>query len=204
MEGSMHRWVALVVVLLSTQFAFAQSAAMPLPVAVVKDADGKVMAQIVDLGSAANPEDMYPRILLDVEGGPAWFMVKPVVGLLTSGKTIYFSLDSCLGDAAIDPPAATGFDSFSQTSFEVLGPDLFTGTYRLFRSTSPTTGSFSYLSKWEDGECQSKRGTVTTAPAEEVIPNPLEGFHGPTVAEPTRVLTIAGGDRVVPTPTPAP
>lgn len=200
----MHRWLAVVVVLLSTQFAFAQSAAMPLPVAVVKDADGLVMAQVVDLGSAANPEDMYPRIVLNVDGALAWFMVKPVEGLLTSGKTIYFSLDGCLGDAAIDPPAATGFDSFSQTSFEVMGPDPFMGTYRLFRSTSPTPGSFSSLSKWEDGQCQSKRGTVTTAPAEEVLPNPLEGFHGPTAAEPGRILTIAGGDRVVPTPTPTP
>lgn len=200
----MFRWIAIVVVVLSSQFALAQSVAMPLPVAVVKDSDGLVMAQIVDLGSAASAEDMYPRVLLDVEGVMAWFMVKPIEGLLTSGKTIYFSLDSCLGDAAIDPPTATGFDSFSQTSFEVFGPDPFTGTYRLFRSTSPTTSSFSYLSKWEDGACESKRGTVTTAPAEEVLPNPLDGFHGPTVAEPARVLTITGGDRVVPTPTPTP
>ena len=43
-----------------------------------------------------------------------------------------------------------------------------------------------------------------TAAAEEVLPNPLDGFHGPTIAEPERVLTIAGGDRVVPTPTPTP
>ena len=200
----MHRWIAVAVVLLSAQFAFAQSASMRLPVAVVMDADGLVIGQVVDLGSAASVEDMYPRVLLDVEGVPAWFMVNPVQGLLTSGKSIYFSLDGCLGDAAIDPPAATGFDSFYQKSFEVMGPDPFTGTYRMFRSTSPTTSSFSYLSKWEEGACQSKRGTVSVAPAEEVIPNPLDGYHGPTVAEPARVLTITGGDRVIPTPTPTP
>lgn len=200
----MHRWIAVVVVLLSTQLAFAQSAGLPLPVAVVKDADGLLMAQIVDLGSAASPEDTYPRVLLAVDGVPAWFMVKPVQGVLTTGKAIYFSLEGCLGDAAIDPPAATGLDSFSQTSFEVLGPDPFMGTYRLFRSTSPATSTFSYLSKWEDGACQNRRGNVATVPAEDVIPNPLDGFHGPTVAEPGRVLTIAGGDRVAPIPTPAP
>lgn len=200
----MYRWIAVVVVFLSTQFAFAQSVAMPLPVAVVKDADGLVMAQVVDLGSAPSPEDMYPRIVLNVAGALAWFMVKPVEGLLTSGKTIYFSLDDCLGATAIDPPTATGWDSFTQTSFEVLGPDPFMGTYRLFRSTSPATSTFSYLSKWEDGACQNRRGNVATVPAEDVIPNPLDGFHGPTVAEPGRVLTIAGGDRVAPIPTPAP
>lgn len=200
----MFRWIAIAVVVLSAQFALAQSVAMPLPVAVVKDADGLVMAQIVDLGSTSGAEEMYPRILLDLEGGPAWFMVKPVEGLLTSGKTIYFSLDDCLGDAAIDPPAATGIESFTQTSFEVLGPDAIAGTYRVFRSTSTMPASFSYFSKWEDGICDNKRGTVSPVPAEEVLPNPLEGFHGPTFAEPGRILTIAGGDRVVPTPTPTP
>jgi hypothetical protein len=200
----MFRWIALVVVLLTSQFALAQSVAMPLPVAVVKDADGLVMAQIVDLGSTSGAEEMYPRILLEVEGGPAWFMVKPLEGLLTSGKTIYFSLDDCLGDAAIDLPAATGIESFTQKSFEVVGPDAIMGTHRVFRSTSAPAGAFSHFSKWEDGTCQNKRGTVTSAPAEEVVPNPLEGFHGPTVAEPDRILTIAGGDRLVPTPTPTP
>jgi hypothetical protein len=148
MDGPILRWLAFAVVLLPTRFALAQSVAMPLRVALVKDADAKVMAQIVDLGSAASAEDMYPRILLDVEGGQAWFMVKPIGGLLTSGKTIYFSLDSCLGDAPIDPPTAAGVDSFSQTSFETFGPDPFTGTYRLFRSESPTASTFSCQSKW--------------------------------------------------------
>ena len=131
----MHRWVAVAVVLLSTQFAFAQSAAMPLPVAVVKDADGKVMAQIVDLGSAANPEDMYPRILLDVEGGPAWFMVKPVEGLLTSGKTIYFSSDRD-----------------EHKVYNIYALDLETGTIEQY--TDVTGGCFSPVELGERGDEQ--------------------------------------------------
>jgi len=47
------------------------------------------------------------------------------------------------------------------------------------------------------GYCQDQPGNqINKAPGEEILPNPLDGFHGPTVANPERLLTIKGGTRL--------
>ena len=63
---------------LTAQPVFAQSTVMPLPGATVLDADGKVMAQVVDLGTY----NSYPRVILNIDGVMGAFTVMPERGLL--------------------------------------------------------------------------------------------------------------------------
>ena len=177
---------------LAAQPLLAQSTVMPVPGARVLDVDGKVMAQVVDLGTY----DSYPRVMLKIDGVTGAFTVMPERGWFYSAKVVYFSAPSCSGVVAITPPAGAGMDAITQTSFAVVGPDPDFGTYCVFRSTSITPASFSPASQWASGECLAVTGSVTAVPAEAVIPNPLDGFHGPTTAAPDRVLTIEGGDWV--------
>ncbi len=190
----MVRRIAVLILLgfsaLFAQPVFAQSTVMPLPVATVLGADGKVMAQVVDLGTY----DSYPRVILKIAGATAAFTVMPERGWFYSAKVVYFTAGACSGVLAITPPASTGMDAITQTSHAVVGPDSSLGTYGVVRSTSTTPASFSPASQWASGECLAVTGSVTAVPAEAVIPNPLEGFHGPTTAAPERVLTIEGGD----------
>jgi len=176
---------------LAAQPVFAQSTVMPVPGARVLDADGKVMAQVVDLGTY----DSYPRVMLKIDGVTGAFTVMPERGWFYSAKVVYFSAASCTGVAvAITPPADSGMDAITQTSFAVVGPDRTLGTYGVYRSTSTTQASFTPASQWGSGECLDITGSVTAVPAELVTPNPLDGFHGPTTVAPDRVLTIEGGD----------
>jgi len=193
----MARRSAVVMVLglfaLAAQPLLAQSTVMPIPGARVLDADGKVIAQVVDLGTY----DGYPRIMLKIDGVTGAFTVMPERGWFYSAKVVYFSAAACTGAVvAITPPASTGVDAITQTSFAVVGPDQTLGTYAVYRSTSSTPASFSPASQWGSGECLAVTGSVTAVPAEPVTPNPLDGFHGPTTTAPDRVLTIAGGDWV--------
>ena len=71
------------------------------------------------------------------------------------------------------------------------------GTYRVFRSTSTQTANTPVLSYQVPNDvCHEDTASRVLVPAEEVIPNPLEGFHGPTLANPERTWTIEGGDRI--------
>ena len=86
--------------------------------------------------------------------------------------------------------------------FRIAGPDAVSGTYRVFRSTSMETSQVSVESGWEDyppysGACNDIPATThDLLPAEEILPNPLEGFHGPTVANPERLCRVKGGTRL--------
>jgi hypothetical protein len=185
--------IVLGVLALTAQPVFAQFTVMPVPGARVLDADGKVMAQVVDLGTY----DSYPRVMLKIDGVTGAFTVMPERGWFYSAKVVYFSAASCTGVVvAITPPASTGMDAITQTSFAAVGPDRTLGTYAVYRSTSSTPASFSPASQWASGECLDITGSVTAVPAEPVTPNPLDGFHGPTTVAPERVLTIEGGDWV--------
>jgi hypothetical protein len=185
--------MVLGLIALAAQPVLAQSTVMPLPGAVVLDADGKVIAQVVDLGTY----DSYPRVMLKIGDVTGAFTVMPERGWFYSAKVVYFSAASCTGVVvAITPPASTGMDAITQTSFAVVGPDQTLGTYAVYRSTSSTPASFSPASQWASGGCLDLTDSVTAVPAEPVVPNPLDGFHGPTTAAPERVLTIEGGDWV--------
>jgi len=182
--------MVLGIIALAAQPLLAQSTVMPVPGARVLDADGKVMAQVVDLGTY----DSYPRVMLKIDGVTGAFTVMPERGLFYSAKVVYFSATGCGGVIAITPPASAGMDAITQTSLAIVGPDRDFGTYSVFRSTSGTPASFSPASQWASGECLDVTGSVTAVPAEAVLPNPLDGFHGPTSTAPERVLTIEGGD----------
>ena len=181
--------------------ARAQGPAMPLPGAVVKDADGKLIAQVDSFDSG----NFNPVVLFNFDDVPAPFYMQIQHGMFRSFKSVYFTGPDCTGDVYItEPSEQVGLDIIFQTSFVITGPDAVTGTYRVFRSTSPTPGQVSVNSRWVQGGNISLLGycleneaqQLTLAPAEEIIPNPLAGFHGPTVAYPERMLTIEGGTRL--------
>ena len=187
--------VALVATLMAVLFApvqhvLAQTPEMPFPNLVLKDADGKVIAPIT--------VDPQLWIVLDIDDLPAFLTVNLQTGQILR-KTVYFSGADCTGDAYLYPPGTTyWWDEYTQTSFGVVGPDPDDGTYRLFRTTSANSSSTYPLSRWDENvnECRPETGSRNISPAEEVIPNPLEGYHGPTTANPERLLTVAGGTRL--------
>jgi hypothetical protein len=177
----------------SAQIAFAQSAALSVPLLVVKDADGKAVGQVVSIGN-----DFEPHVVLEIAGTPALFFVDPQYGLINAPYgSIYFSGSACSGDVYVNRFNGV-FEESTQVKVVVTGPDASTGTYRVYRSTSPVAESQSVLSYWSYAtqSCQATTGTRDVLPAEEVLPNPLEGYHGPTAIEPGRVWTLEGGDSV--------
>lgn len=190
---------AFALVVVSTPTIEAQEAEMPVPQMVVRDADGKVMGQVAGfLRSSAS--SMWPVVVIDVDGTPAFLIFQPY-GLIDrvafenspSGGSVYFTGPDCTGSAFVNP--VSGLEAATGTHFGVAGPDPLTGEYRLFRSTSMTVIPIALPSMWRSGICVN---VVTSGglQAEEVTPNPLEGFHGPTTAQPNRLLTISGGDRL--------
>jgi hypothetical protein len=168
---------------------------MPVPNLVVKDADGKVIAQVASFGLA--PGD-HPQIMLDIDGVLVAFGVRLDKGWLVNGKIVYFSESGCQGTPYIQPPNPNKWwETQSETGFGVVGPDPDNGTYRMFRSTSPDVSPTFPLSNWDNGTCGTLGGgQLNLAPAEEVLPNPLGGFHGPTTANPERLLTVEGGTKL--------
>ena len=188
---------ALVVVML--QPADAQSSELPVPQLVVRDADGKVMAQVSGFLRVSS-SSMWPMVVIDVEGTPAFLVFQPY-GLIDrvafetspSGGSVYFTDSDCTGMPLVNPVG--GLEAATGTHFGVAGPDPRTGEYVLFRSTSMTVITIATLSMWRSGICVNVVASGGLQ-AEEVIPNPLDGFHGPTTAQPDRLLTISGGDRL--------
>jgi hypothetical protein len=195
--------VAVSLVLLNTlsTAASAQTPEFPVPLAVVVDADGKAMVQVVSLG-----DNNLPKVLFNFDGVPAAFELDVENGQfehVNNTKRICFTESSCYGDMYIDPPYhAENLEKLTQTSFVIAGPDDSTGTYRVYRSTSPDEVGVWISSCWVDGDslgwCMNSIAPteVSMAPAEEILPNPLEGFHGPTLANRDRLLTIQGGTKL--------
>jgi len=202
--------LATALVLVGTLFipvqdVIAQSADMPVPGLVVKDADGKVMGQVAGFDQGPSATDFFPVVVLNVEGKLAYLVHRPY-GLInksasdasgTGGATVYFTASDCMGDVYLDGIGETGIEALSGNAYGVGGPDPITGEYKLYRSTTLITALESLSSKWQGGSCVNY-GPVTAGviAAEEVTPNPLAGFHGPTTLNPERILTIDGGDRL--------
>jgi hypothetical protein len=215
MEALMRATRAVVlsfVLLMLAAAAAAQSARMPLPGLKIVDADGKTVGEAVDIHCDTGNSDCWPVVVILVDGVPAFLHMRPF-GLIDrvatqspSQGTVFFSSDGCVGAAAVNQ--AGGLELLvARTHFGVAGPDPTLGIYKLYRSTSTTATTFAVESKWANGVCDSNpSGNSALFPAEEVIPNPLEGFHGPTVAEPDRTWSVQGGTTIVPPapPTPTP
>lgn len=189
----------LTLVFVAPHVVEAQSAELPVPQMVVKDADGKVMGQVAGF-LRFSASSMWPVVVIDVDGTPAFLIFQPY-GLIDrvamenspSGGSVHFTGSDCTGMPLVNP--VSGLEAATGTHFGVAGPDPLTGEYRLFRSTSLTVISIATLSMWRSGICVNvvSGGGLQ---AEEVTPNPLEGFHGPTTEHPDRLLTISGGDRL--------
>ena len=202
------------------QYVYAQSPTMPIPLAVVKDADGKLIGQIENAGEI---------ILIDINGATVPFRIKPT-GLVTvqlgqvpiwvPGESggyyksavfeLVFSGPDCTGNVFMAAPEPFGMAIFNRANYAVWGPDPFTGEYRVFKSTStdPNLNAAVYSAwvwetDWDDFSfrtiCKNTdpgQLVYAVSAAVEVLPNPLAGFHGPTDANPERVLTIQGGNRL--------
>jgi hypothetical protein len=175
---------------------------MPHPVAVVRDADGKVVGQI----AGADWRESGPVVFLNVGGKFSVFVLFPW-GLEGRMRTVFFDSPGCIGTPYVKFSGNwdSGVWKFSER-LATWGPDPVAGSYRVYRRASQPVYSQNIYSLWEGGECVAASGDLrdNLMLAEEVIPNPLGGFHGPTLAEPDRVWTIDGGDRIVQSSTPAP
>ena len=196
--------VFLALTVVPCQSVIAQNTEMPVPGLVVKDADGKVMGQVAGFAQG-NGVDFFPVVVLNVEGKLAYLVYRHY-GLIDrvasnkggiGGASVYFSNSDCIGDPYVNQIDEVNLEGLTGNMYGVGGPDPTTGEYKLYRSTTMTVTVPSLSSKWQGGICLNY-GPLTKGvlAAEEVIPNPLAGFHGPTTLNPERILTIDGGDRL--------
>jgi hypothetical protein len=197
------RVVVTFAVLLESSIVAAQSTVMPIPVAVVKDGAGKTVGQVV--GYRGGSEGIWPMVMLDIDGTPGFFVMQQF-GLVdrngsdgNSGISVYFSGAGCTGDAALNYPIG-GIEAAIGTIFGVVGPYPTLGNYEVYRSTGDPPAAFSYQSMWANGACLNSSGAMLLLPGEAIVPSPLEGFVGPTVAEPDRFWTVEGGTTIIPPP----
>ncbi len=196
--------IAAITLVGPNHIAVAQDAEMPVPGLVVKDADGKVMGQ-VDGFLPGTSGTLYPVVVFNIEGSLAFLVYRPY-GLIDGvahaagnlgGPTVYFSGSDCTGNSYVNIVHPDGVEAQSGYAYGVGGPDPTSGEYKLYRSNTLAAGMSFVTSKWEGGTCRNYGPTdPDVLSAEEVVPNPLAGFHGPTTANPERVLTIEGGTRL--------
>jgi len=186
-----------ILVCMGPQTAEAQSPEMPVPQLVLLDADGKPMAQVVGMDSYT----VY--VLFDFDGVAARFSVI-ANGVFASYSVLFFSEPNCVGDVYLSAPHSFGpWESLTPRYFAIAGPSPDDGTYRVFQSTSLDPVQPTLASVWSNptsgfGECEpwGGGGPYVYAPGEEILPNPLAGFHGPTLANPERKMSFKGGTRL--------
>lgn len=179
------------------QVAEGQSPEMPEPQLVLLDADGKPMVQVVDISG------LSVVALFDFDGVPARFSVDVESGF-RSGSGVAFSEPNCVGKVYLSVWAFGVWEVLTQKLFTIIGPHPDDGTYRVFRSTSLDFTTDIPASVWSSptsgfGECVPYTGGGPgggRVPAEEILPNPLFGFHGPTAANPDRRFSVKGGTRL--------
>lgn len=187
------------------QGAIAQSPEMPLPALVLVDADGKPMAQVVNV-DVSHPSPgwgttVQVTVVFNFDNNLAAFSFNPS----GDGRTIdadlllRFPSGDCTGQPHLPRDRSFNYFTTERTAYVILGPDSADGTYRVYRTTQGSSTEYfnSYLdARGENCIYDNQSGQSTLYIAEEVIPNPLEGFLGPTDANPERVLTIEGGTRL--------
>jgi hypothetical protein len=171
---------------------------MPAPTAVFKDADGNAIGQLVGFWTMGG---MYinPLVLLNFDGVLGLFEVGPkYIRSLGAGNPA-FSGSDCTGQVYLGPYLPGGFADMTHGFAAVVGPDSETGSYRVFiaRTETPVSGEIRSSMSWRDGTCTNADQPTAGEfiPAEELLPNPLADFHGPTAEHPERTLVIEGGTR---------
>ena len=86
--------------LIPIQIAEAQSASMPVPGLVLKDADGKIMGQVFDVGSASN--EYRVTVVFSIQGKPTGFEIYgPGAGHFGTEQKVFFTGSGCIGDEYI-------------------------------------------------------------------------------------------------------
>ena len=188
--------VAFALTVIITPLVGAQSPEMPEPLAIVVDADGKPMVQVASIRA----EEV--NVLFDFDGVSAGFELILQNGSFNGCCFVFFSDDNCLGDVYMSPWSENRvLEVSNQQGFAIAGPDATSGTYRVFRSTSTSVSPTFPESVWNQttilGTCLDiNPDQINLLTAEEILPNPLDGFNGPTVANPERLLTVKGGTRL--------
>jgi len=143
-------------------------------------------------------------VILNIGGIPALFEVNRN-GLqdysthsTRTGNLFYRSPDCTGEEIYMNVPDTGGIEHFTGVNFAVYGPDPTSGEYVVYRSVAVSALDQEYRSEWLDQSCQSVPPDQYkySQPAEEVVPNPLAGFHGPTRFQPERYWTISGGDKL--------
>lgn len=171
---------------------------MPAPTAVFKDADGKTIGQLVGFWTMGGAY-VNPLVLLNFDGVLGLFEVGPknIRSLGAGGPS--FSGSDCTGQVYLGRYLPGGFADMTEGLATIVGPDSETGTYRVFvaRTETPVSGEIRSSMNWRTGTCTNSEEPTTGdfIPAEELLPNPLADFHGPTAEHPERTLTIEGGTR---------
>jgi hypothetical protein len=194
--------VTLALLILTAHQGLSQSSALSLPAAVATDADGKVVGQIAGVEYYPFEESSVPLVFLNIDGKFTVFRLYPW-GLEGGYDTVHFDSPNCSGTPYLRGSGRyKDMWGFSQ-KLGVVGPDPVAGTYRVYYQASPPVSDVTIYSEWGLGGCFDWGHGMPydfLGLAEEVIPNPLEGFHGPTLAEPDRVWTLEGGDVISPPP----
>jgi len=201
MRASLLTLLLVVVALVPNQQVVAQSPEMPEPLAIVVDADGKPMVQVISITSNETTSTVMVGVLFDFDGELDFFNVDLELGHFDNGpsQVVFFSGDNCTGDLFVNGPQQVHAALQLQTRHVIDGPDSGSGVYRVFRTTGQPPVSVLIESRWNIAlsVCEDTSPTqLEKNPAEEILPNPLEGFHGPTTANPDRVLAVRGGTRL--------
>lgn len=187
--------VAVTAALVQSSTAAAQSAVMPLPVAVAKDGDGKVFGGISD----CNP----PTVMVEIDGvvNPFEIRADGPKALPFNQDEIMFQGENCSGDPYMVSVDASWYLQMTGVRLVVMGPDDIDGTYRVFRSTGSVQTIRTFESEYHQGSntCEDVDAKQqVSVPAEEIVPSPLEGFHGPSLVHPDLRWTIDGGTKLIP------
>jgi len=179
--------VTLLLVLIPCQPVIAQTASMPIPSAVFTDGDGKVFGPTSD--------GLYT--LLNVEGRFFKIQVSPQGPAISGGATFFYQDPGCSGQvwfALIDQSDGVTYNQLAW----IQGPDSVNGTYLLWMASeteTPVIGMFYFIGTYS-GTCDRSQTVARFLPVYPVDPNPLDGFHGPSVTFPDRYWTLEGGTKI--------
>jgi len=179
--------VLLILVLMPCQSVIAQTASMPIPSAVFTDGDGKVFGPTSD--------GLYT--LLNVEGRVFKIQVSPQGPAILGGATFFYQDPGCSAQVWFALSDQSDGVTYNQLAW-IQGPDSVNGTYLLWMASeteTPVIGMFYYIGTYS-GTCDLMSTVLHCLPVYPADPNPLEGFHGPSVAYPNRYWTLEGGTMI--------
>lgn len=162
----------------------AQTVSLPFPAAVVMDGDGKVLGEVVSLDP--------PAVILNISGTAAAFAVDQYRPRSVPPLDVYFELPDCEYDGVAYIDGLGSFGVLAGEAFVVMGPDWANGTYRVFGTIGagpPIDWFVDMQSRYDQttGICTNGGWSLyQSLPVFEIVPNPLEGYHGPSSSHPDR------------------